>query len=70
MNSCKSKNFHTESFPNDYFRVHDSVLPMKPQFLLCLLVGSRILYMDHPKDHSLFGLRLPGYEAIELDDIS
>ena len=43
---------------------------MKPQFLLCLSVGSRILYMDHPKDHSLFGLRLPGYEAIELDDIS
>ena len=40
---------------------------MKPQFLLCLLVGSRILYMDHPKDHSLFGLRLPGYEAIELE---
>ena len=53
LNSCKRKNFHTESFPNDYFRVHDSVL-----------------YMDHPKDHSLFGLRLPGYEAIEFDDIS
>ncbi len=28
---------------------------------LCPLVGSGILYMDHPKDHSLFGLGLPGY---------
>ena len=28
---------------------------------LCPLVGFGILYMDHPKDHSLFGLGLPGY---------
>ena len=27
---------------------------------LCPLLGSGILYMDHPKDHSLFGLGLPG----------
>ena len=34
--------------------------PGNPKTNLCPLVGSGILDMDHPKDHSLFGLRLPG----------
>ena len=36
-----------------------SYMPRKSKFTkLCSLVV--ILYMDHPKDHSLFGLGLPG----------
>ena len=34
--------------------------PGSPKTKLCPLVGSGILYMDHPKDHSLFSLGLPG----------
>ena len=30
-----------------------------------LPIGKRILYMDHPKDHSLFGLGLSGYSSIK-----
>ena len=40
--------------------------PGSPKTKLCPLVGSGILYMDHPKDHSLFGLGPPGYISIYL----
>ena len=35
---------------------------------LCPLVGSGILFMDHPKHHSLFGLGLPGKIFIFFED--
>ncbi len=38
-----------------------NIYPGSPKTKLCPLVGSGILYMDHPKNHSLFGLGLPGY---------
>ena len=41
--------------------IYHSIYPGSPKTKLCPLVGSGILYMDHPKDHSLFGLGLPGY---------
>ena len=41
-----------------------------PKTKLCPLVGSGILYMDHPKNHSLFGLGLPGHHVLEAHGIS
>ncbi len=43
--------------------------PGSPKTKLCPLVGSGILYMDHPKDHSLFGLGLPG-QNLRLSSIN
>ena len=40
------------------------VYPGSPKTKLFRLVGSGILHIDHPKDHTLFGLGLSGYRVI------